>query len=92
LGRTVWTTSPRRRTKSQKLVQEALEIEAEEARADDARRMDNQITARGRALLKRLDEPVRHAIRSQLHGAGKKKLAGLAGLLEDVRLIAKEAG
>ena len=60
--------------------------------ADDARRMDNQVTAKGRALLKRLDEPVRHAVRSQFHGAGKKKLEGLAGLLEEVRRVAKEAG
>ena len=60
--------------------------------ADDARRVDNRITAKGRALLKRLDQPVQHAIRSQLSKAGKKKLEDLAGLLEDVRLIAKEAG
>jgi len=60
--------------------------------ADDARRVDNRITAKGRALLKRLEQPVQHAIRSQLSRAGKKSLEDLAGLLEDVRLIAKEAG
>jgi len=60
--------------------------------ADDARRVDNRITAKGRTLLKRLDQPVQDAIRSQLSKAGKKKLEDLAGLLEDVRLIAKEAG
>ena len=59
--------------------------------ADDARRVDNRITAKGRTLLKRLDQPVQHAIRSQLSRAGKKNLEALAGLLEDVRLVAKEA-
>ncbi len=63
-----------------------------ERAADDARRVDNRITAKGRALLKRLDEPVQHAIRSQLRRAGKKKLEELTGLLEDVRRIAQEAG
>lgn len=62
-----------------------------ERAADDARRVDNRITAKGRALLKRLDEPVQHAIRSQLRRAGTKKLEDLTGLLEDVRRIAREA-
>ena len=60
--------------------------------ADDARRVENQITAKGRALLKRLDKPVQHAIRSQLRGVGRKKLEDLAGLLEEIRLVAEEAG
>lgn len=57
---------------------------------DDARRVDNRITAKGRTLLKRLDQPVRQAIRSQLKRAGKQKLEKLAQLLEELRLIAKE--
>lgn len=60
--------------------------------ADDGRRVDNRITAKGRALLKRLDEPVKHAIRSQLRGTGRKKLEHLADLLEEVRQIARERG
>lgn len=59
---------------------------------DDARRVDNRISAKGRALLKRLDKPVQHAIRSQLRGAGKKKLEEIAGLLEGLRRTAREEG
>lgn len=59
--------------------------------ADDARRIENRITPAGRALLKRLDDPVADAIRSQLRGAGKKKLEGLAGLLEEIRRVVREA-
>lgn len=59
--------------------------------ADDARRIENEITSKGRTLLKRLDEPVAHAIRSQLRGAGKKKLENLAGLLEEIRRTAASA-
>lgn len=59
--------------------------------ADDARRIENKITPKGRTLLKRLDEPVAHAIRSQLRGAGKKKLENLAGLLEEIRRTAASA-
>ena len=36
MERTVWNTRPKRRSKSQKLAQEALQIEAEEARAAGA--------------------------------------------------------
>ncbi len=58
--------------------------------ADDGRRVDNRITAKGRALLKRLDEPVQQAIRAQLRGTGRRKLEALADLLEEVRRIARE--
>jgi len=58
---------------------------------DDARRVENQITPAGCALMKRLDEPVADAIRSQLRGAGKRTLEDLAGLLEEIRRVAEEA-
>ena len=58
--------------------------------ADDGRRVDNRITEKGCALLKRLDEPVQHAIRSQLGGMDATKLERLAGLLEEARQVARE--
>ena len=60
--------------------------------ADDARRIENRITPAGNVLLKRLDEPVADAIRSQLQGAGQQTLEDLAGLLEEIRRVARDAG
>ena len=65
---------------------------ARQRAADDGRRVDNQITAAGRALMKDLDEPVADAIESQLLGLGKRKLEELSRLLEEVRRVAEEAG
>lgn len=65
-------------------------VERERA-ADDARRVDNRITAAGRSLMKELDGPVSEAIESQLRGLGRQKLEALARLLEEVRQLAEDS-
>jgi DNA-binding MarR family transcriptional regulator len=56
--------------------------------AADARRIENGITAKGRACMKQLDEPVTLAIRSQLRPAGRTKLKDLVDLLAHIRRVA----
>jgi DNA-binding MarR family transcriptional regulator len=57
----------------------------------DARRVENQISSKGIALMSELDEPVREAIRSQLQALGQEKLNELADLLEEVRQVARKS-
>lgn len=54
----------------------------------DARRIENQISQEGIALMAQLDQPVDEAIRSQLKALGADKLNELADLLEEVRQVA----
>lgn len=53
--------------------------------SEDARRVENQITSEGIALMAELDQPVDEAIRSQLEALGADRLNELADLLEEVR-------
>ena len=55
----------------------------------DARRIENQITPEGIALMAQLDRPVGEAIRSQLEALGADRLGELADLLEEVRQAAR---
>lgn len=58
----------------------------------DARRIENQISSEGIALMAQLDPPVDEAIRSQLKSLGSQRLTELADLLEDVRQAARNSG
>ena len=55
----------------------------------DARRVENQISSEGIALMAQLDQPVDEAIRTQLKGLGGDRLSELADLLEEVRRAAR---
>ena len=57
----------------------------------DARRIENQISSEGIALMARLDQPVDEAIRSQFEALGADKLNELADLLEEVRQAARKS-
>lgn len=57
----------------------------------DARRVENQISAEGIALMAQLDQPVDEAIRSQLKALEAGKLNELADLLEEVRQAARKS-